>query len=249
MKLFIIGERYDAYWFVDGNHARNQLQHDYCCSCQANPKSNALFRTSCAGFIGYRKTSTTKTYSPNQRNGNKATKRKLINALQVGKNFRIKNIAMIYEIPLTPEPQRFSISIGATTYNLRFGWNENDMGGWFMDIADDNENPDYDFRIICSSAESNAATTIGTGTAEFTGKNVFFNCNTTARKTLKVEGAFILTSLTYVTLPKANVVTGTQYFCTDAYPHLILRRPKALLSFGMVVNGLMHWVLILLSSD
>lgn len=39
---------------------------------------------------------------------------------------------MIYEIPLTPEPQRFSIPIGATTYNLRFGWNENDMGGWFM---------------------------------------------------------------------------------------------------------------------
>lgn len=48
---------------------------------------------------------------------------------------------MIYEIPLTPEPQRFSIPIGATTYNLRFGWNENDMGGWFMDIADDAENP------------------------------------------------------------------------------------------------------------
>lgn len=48
---------------------------------------------------------------------------------------------MIYEIPLTPEPQRFSISIGATTYNLRFCWNENDIGGWFMDIADDNENP------------------------------------------------------------------------------------------------------------
>lgn len=104
-----------------------------------------------------------------------------------------------------------------------------------------NKNPDYDFRIICSSAESNAATTIGTGTAEFTGKNVFFNCNITARKTLKVEGAFILVSLTYATLPKANVVTGTQYFCTDAYSTLNPQKTKGII---VVWNG-SKWVDVL----
>lgn len=97
-----------------------------------------------------------------------------------------------------------------------------------------NKNPDYDFRWICSYAESNATTTAGTGTAEFIGKNAIFNCNITARKTLKVEGAFILASLTYGTLPKANVVTGTQYFCTDAYSTLNPQKTKGII---VVWNG------------
>lgn len=101
-----------------------------------------------------------------------------------------------------------------------------------------NKNPDYDFRWICSYAESNATTIAGTGTAEFIGKNAIFNCNITARKTLKVEGAFILASLTYATLPKANVVTGTQYFCTDAYSTLNPQKTKGII---VVWNG-SKWV-------
>ena len=40
----------------------------------------------------------------------------------------------VYEIPLTPEPQTFSISIAGTVYKLAFTWNR--FGGfWVLDIA------------------------------------------------------------------------------------------------------------------
>jgi len=39
-----------------------------------------------------------------------------------------------YEIPLTPEPQRFTISLGSTSYALTVKWNA-PHGAWMLDIA------------------------------------------------------------------------------------------------------------------
>ena len=41
-----------------------------------------------------------------------------------------------YEIPLSPRPQRMSINLGGSIYQLRFGFADEDDPFWFMDIAD-----------------------------------------------------------------------------------------------------------------
>lgn len=41
-----------------------------------------------------------------------------------------------YEIPLSPSPKRFLISLGGTTYLLQFMYRDAPMGGWVMDIND-----------------------------------------------------------------------------------------------------------------
>lgn len=45
-----------------------------------------------------------------------------------------------YEIPLSPEPQKFSIELAGVSYNLNLSWNEV-VSAWVVDIADRNENP------------------------------------------------------------------------------------------------------------
>lgn len=40
-----------------------------------------------------------------------------------------------YEIPLTPEPQTFSIALAGVTYRLTVAWNSS-AGLWVLDIAD-----------------------------------------------------------------------------------------------------------------
>ena len=41
----------------------------------------------------------------------------------------------VFEIPLTPEPQVFSISLGESEYQLTVLYRDIDQGGWFLDIA------------------------------------------------------------------------------------------------------------------
>lgn len=43
----------------------------------------------------------------------------------------------VVEIPLTPEPQTFSITLGGTSYRLRLTWDEAINGFWALDIAQD----------------------------------------------------------------------------------------------------------------
>lgn len=42
----------------------------------------------------------------------------------------------VYEIPLSPTPQQFSIDLGGATYQLTVKYHDVEMGGWFVDIAD-----------------------------------------------------------------------------------------------------------------
>lgn len=42
-----------------------------------------------------------------------------------------------FEIPLSPNPQSFNISLGGTVYNLTVKWNTN-SAAWILDIADSN---------------------------------------------------------------------------------------------------------------
>lgn len=42
----------------------------------------------------------------------------------------------VYEIPLSPSPQSFSITLGGTEYLLTVKYQNADMGGWVLDIAD-----------------------------------------------------------------------------------------------------------------
>jgi hypothetical protein len=42
-----------------------------------------------------------------------------------------------YEIPLSPQPQTFSISLAGVAYNITLLWRESPVGGgWFIDLAD-----------------------------------------------------------------------------------------------------------------
>lgn len=42
----------------------------------------------------------------------------------------------VYEIPLSPTPQSFSIALGGATYRVTVKYHNVDMGGWVIDIAD-----------------------------------------------------------------------------------------------------------------
>lgn len=50
-------------------------------------------------------------------------------------------MATYFEIPLTPEPQTFSIVLGGNTYRVSLIWRENEQAGWVMDLADINNVP------------------------------------------------------------------------------------------------------------
>lgn len=41
-----------------------------------------------------------------------------------------------YEIPLTPDGQRFTITLSGTDYQLRVQWRNSTEGGWTLDIGD-----------------------------------------------------------------------------------------------------------------
>lgn len=43
----------------------------------------------------------------------------------------------VYEIPLTPTPQRFTVTLGGVSYQISVKYYHADMGGWVLDIADD----------------------------------------------------------------------------------------------------------------
>lgn len=48
----------------------------------------------------------------------------------------------IYEVPLTPAPQSFSIPLSGVTYRMSFQWIESDISsGWVMNIADSDGAP------------------------------------------------------------------------------------------------------------
>lgn len=47
----------------------------------------------------------------------------------------------IYEIPLTPDPQVFTITLSGTVYQLTVQYRNIDQGGWVLDIADNAGNP------------------------------------------------------------------------------------------------------------
>lgn len=42
---------------------------------------------------------------------------------------------MIYEIPLTAEPQRFEIALSGALYQLTVYWSDQIESGWLLDIA------------------------------------------------------------------------------------------------------------------
>lgn len=41
-----------------------------------------------------------------------------------------------YEVPLTPQPQLFNISLGEKEYNVKLAYVDEDEGGWVLDFAD-----------------------------------------------------------------------------------------------------------------
>lgn len=45
-------------------------------------------------------------------------------------------MATTYEIPLSSDPQSFSIQLEGITYNLTLTYRDADMGGWLLNIAD-----------------------------------------------------------------------------------------------------------------
>lgn len=45
-------------------------------------------------------------------------------------------MATIYEVPLSPSPQTFGITLGGVAYQLTLSWRDAAMSGWVLDIAD-----------------------------------------------------------------------------------------------------------------
>jgi len=48
---------------------------------------------------------------------------------------------MIREIPLTPEAQTFTITLGSVEYRITLVWREANEGGWVIDILTINDEP------------------------------------------------------------------------------------------------------------
>ncbi|MDD2056618.1 hypothetical protein D3C77_541250 [compost metagenome] len=46
-----------------------------------------------------------------------------------------------FEIPLSPNPQSFSITLSAVEYRLTVQFRNAEQGGWVLDIADTSNNP------------------------------------------------------------------------------------------------------------
>lgn len=47
----------------------------------------------------------------------------------------------VFEIPLSPQPQRFKIQLGSVFYQMTVRWNDATEGGWTADLADTDGNP------------------------------------------------------------------------------------------------------------
>jgi hypothetical protein len=47
----------------------------------------------------------------------------------------------VFEVPLSPSPQVFSIDLNGTSYRLTFTYRDTAMGGWMMDVATDAGTP------------------------------------------------------------------------------------------------------------
>lgn len=47
----------------------------------------------------------------------------------------------IFEIPLDPRPQTFSISLAGKSYSMTVRYRKATEGGWILDIADANKSP------------------------------------------------------------------------------------------------------------
>lgn len=47
----------------------------------------------------------------------------------------------IYEIPLTPDPQRFTVTLSGVDYRLTVQYRNAGGAGWVLDIADTNGQP------------------------------------------------------------------------------------------------------------
>lgn len=45
-------------------------------------------------------------------------------------------MSSFYEIPLSPDPQTFRVTLGGVDYRLRFTYREATAGGWVLDIMD-----------------------------------------------------------------------------------------------------------------
>lgn len=45
-------------------------------------------------------------------------------------------MATVYEVPLSPQAQDFTIALGGVTYQVRLMWREAVEGGWFLDFSD-----------------------------------------------------------------------------------------------------------------
>lgn len=46
-----------------------------------------------------------------------------------------------FEIPLTPEPQRFEVDLGGRAVRMTLRWKEVDEGGWSLDLDGDDGAP------------------------------------------------------------------------------------------------------------
>lgn len=46
-----------------------------------------------------------------------------------------------FEIPLTPAPQTFNVSLVGVQYQFTLQWRDDPNGGWVLDIADSSGNP------------------------------------------------------------------------------------------------------------
>ncbi|TJZ75577.1 phage baseplate plug family protein [Chitiniphilus eburneus] len=47
----------------------------------------------------------------------------------------------IYEIPLTPDPQRFTVTLSGVDYRMTVQYRDAVNGGWVLDIGDANDEP------------------------------------------------------------------------------------------------------------
>lgn len=50
-------------------------------------------------------------------------------------------MASTFEIPLTPAPQTFNVSLVGKQYQFTLQWRDTTNGGWVLDIADSSSNP------------------------------------------------------------------------------------------------------------
>jgi len=47
----------------------------------------------------------------------------------------------VYEVPLTAQPQNFAIRLAGVNYQMTLWWNNAAMGGWTLDVYDNESNP------------------------------------------------------------------------------------------------------------